>query len=184
MALPESFIQELLSKNDIESVASSYVAFKRRGRNLVGLCPFHSEKTGSFYIYPNTQSFYCFGCGAGGDTISFLRRIENLEYIEAVKLLAERGVDAALVSFHTLKPFDDALALEWAQRCGKVFTVEEHSVIGGLGDAVASAICGKGTFSFTKIGIEDRFGQSGKPADLLKEYGLTGPQIAQRVLEG
>ena len=91
MALPDSFIQELLSKNDIESVASSYVAFKRRGRNLVGLCPFHGEKTASFNLYPETNSFYCFGCGAGGDVITFIKRIENLDYIDAVKLLADRS---------------------------------------------------------------------------------------------
>ena len=91
MALPDSFIQELLSKNDIESVASSYVSFKRRGRNLVGLCPFHGEKTASFNLYPETNSFYCFGCGAGGDVITFIKRIENLDYIDAVKLLADRS---------------------------------------------------------------------------------------------
>ena len=90
MALPDSFIQELLSKNDIESVASSYVAFKRRGRNLVGLCPFHGEKTPSFNLYPENKSFYCFGCGVGGDVITFIKRIENLEYIDAVKFLADR----------------------------------------------------------------------------------------------
>ncbi|MBQ7088544.1 MAG: DNA primase [Clostridia bacterium] len=90
MALPDSFIQELLSKNDIESVASSYVAFKRRGRNLVGLCPFHGEKTASFNLYPETNSFYCFGCGAGGDVITFVKKIENLDYIDAVKFLADR----------------------------------------------------------------------------------------------
>ncbi len=91
MALPESFIRELISRNDIESVASSYVNFKRRGKNLVGLCPFHGEKTPSFNLYPETESFYCFGCGAGGDVITFIKRIENLDYIDAVKFLANRS---------------------------------------------------------------------------------------------
>lgn len=91
MALPDSFIQELLSKNDIESVVSSYVSLKRRGRNLVGLCPFHGEKTPSFNLYPETSSFYCFGCGAGGDVITFIKRIENLEYMDAVRFLADRA---------------------------------------------------------------------------------------------
>ena len=63
----------------------------------------------------------------------------------------------------------------------KVFTLEEHSVIGGLGDTVASAVIGHGVEKFHKIGIQDTFGQSGKPADLLKEYGLTGPQIAENI---
>ncbi|MBQ3259296.1 MAG: DNA primase, partial [Clostridia bacterium] len=88
--LPDSFIQELIAKNDIESVVSSYVSLKRRGRNLVGLCPFHGEKTPSFNLYPETASFYCFGCGAGGDVITFIKRIENLSYIDAVKFLADR----------------------------------------------------------------------------------------------
>lgn len=88
--LPDSFIQELCSKNDIESVVSSYVSLKRRGRNLIGLCPFHGEKTPSFNLYPETNSFYCFGCGTGGDVITFIRKIENLSYIDAVKFLADR----------------------------------------------------------------------------------------------
>ena len=89
--IPDSFIQELKASCDIEDVVSAYVKLTRKGKNLVGLCPFHSEKTGSFFVYPQTQSFYCFGCGAGGDTITFLRRIENLEYVEAVKLLAQKA---------------------------------------------------------------------------------------------
>lgn len=89
--LPDSFIQELNAKNDIESVVSSYVSMKRRGRNLVGLCPFHGEKTPSFNLYPETNSFYCFGCGSGGDVVTFIRKIENLSYIDAVKFLADRA---------------------------------------------------------------------------------------------
>ncbi len=91
MALPESFIQELISRNDIESVASTYVNFKRRGKNLVGLCPFHGEKTPSFNLYPENNSFYCFGCGVGGDVVTFIKKIENLDYIDAVKFLANRS---------------------------------------------------------------------------------------------
>ena len=91
MALPDDFLQELRLKNDITTVISSYVNLKRRGRNPVGLCPFHGEKTPSFTVYPETDSFYCFGCGAGGDVITFIKRIENLDYIDAVKLLAQRA---------------------------------------------------------------------------------------------
>lgn len=91
MALPESFLQELIAKNDIESVVSGYVSLKRRGRNLVGLCPFHGEKTASFNLYPETSSFYCFGCQAGGDVITFIKRIENLDYMDAVRFLADRS---------------------------------------------------------------------------------------------
>ena len=119
----------------------------------------------------------------GRDCVIFTCGIMLEHTLEAVEILKEHGVDAAVVNFHTLKPFDDELAIAYAQKCKKVFTVEEHSVIGGLGDAVASAIIGKGGFdSFEKIGINDEFGQSGKPADLLVEYGLTGRQIADRIL--
>lgn len=89
--LPESFIQELKYRSDIETVVSSYVHLKRGGKTLSGLCPFHSEKGPSFHVYPDTQSFYCFGCGAGGDVIAFVRRMENLEYMEALRLLAQRA---------------------------------------------------------------------------------------------
>ena len=89
--IPQSFIEELKMNCDIESVVSSYVQLRKRGRISTGLCPFHSEKTGSFTVYPESQSFYCFGCGAGGDVIGFIRRIENLEYVEAIKFLAQRA---------------------------------------------------------------------------------------------
>ena len=89
MKLNERFIQDLQERTDIEQVISSYVNLKRRGKTLVGLCPFHNEKTPSFTVYPDTRSFYCFGCGAGGDVISFVRRIDNLDYIEAVKAVAQ-----------------------------------------------------------------------------------------------
>ena len=92
MALPDSFLQELKSRCSISDTVSSYVNLKRRGRNLVGLCPFHSEKTPSFNLYPENGSFYCFGCGVGGDVITFIMKIENLDYIEAVKFLAQRAV--------------------------------------------------------------------------------------------
>ena len=89
MRINERFIQELQDKVDIESVISSSISLKRRGKTLVGLCPFHNEKTPSFTVYPESNSFYCFGCGAGGDVISFVRRMENLDYIEAVKAVAQ-----------------------------------------------------------------------------------------------
>lgn len=91
MALSDSFLQELKLKTDIEDVISTYVTLKRRGATMVGLCPFHNEKTPSFTVYPATQSFYCFGCGAGGDAITFLKKIENLDYLDAVKTLAQRA---------------------------------------------------------------------------------------------
>ncbi|MBQ4119783.1 MAG: DNA primase [Clostridia bacterium] len=91
MAIPHEVIEEIKYKNDIETTISQYVNLKRRGKNLVGLCPFHSEKTPSFTIYPENGSFYCFGCGVGGDVITFTGLIENLDYVESVKLLAEKS---------------------------------------------------------------------------------------------
>ncbi len=87
----DDFIDRLRDSNDIESVIAGYVDLRRRGKTLTGLCPFHNEKTPSFTVYPETASYYCFGCGAGGDVINFVRNIENLDYIEAVKLLADRA---------------------------------------------------------------------------------------------
>lgn len=89
--IPEDIINEIKYRNDIETAVSQYVNLKRRGKNLVGLCPFHGEKTPSFTVYPENGSFYCFGCGAGGDVFTFTGLIENLDYIESVKLLAERS---------------------------------------------------------------------------------------------
>ena len=76
---------------DLTDIASSYISLKRKGRNMVGLCPFHGEKTPSFNIYTENNSFYCFGCGAGGDVITFIMKIENLDYMEAVRFLAQRA---------------------------------------------------------------------------------------------
>ena len=91
MPFPDSCLQELKLRSDITEIASSYVNLKRHGRNMVGLCPFHGEKTPSFNIYTENGSFYCFGCGAGGDVITFIMKIENLDYVEAVKFLAQRA---------------------------------------------------------------------------------------------
>lgn len=94
MLLSDEFITELKSRNDIGDIAGEYVDLQRKGKNLMGLCPFHSERTPSFCVYPHNGSFYCFGCGAGGDVITFLRLIEHYDYMEAIKALSERaGMD-------------------------------------------------------------------------------------------
>ena len=91
MPIPQSFLDDLKQRSDIGTVISGYAALRRQGRTSKCLCPFHSEKTASMVVYHENQSFYCFGCGAGGDVISFIMRIENLSYIEAVRFLAERA---------------------------------------------------------------------------------------------
>lgn len=87
----EEFLNTLRDRLDIEEFISGYVHLKRAGRLSKGLCPFHSEKTPSFTVYPDNQSFYCFGCGKGGDIITFTRDIENLDYLDAVRFLADRA---------------------------------------------------------------------------------------------
>lgn len=89
--IPHEYIEELTRRVDIVDLVGSYVQLKRKGRLYSGLCPFHSEKTPSFYVYPDTQSFYCFGCGAGGSAVSFIQKMDNISYTEAVKLLGERA---------------------------------------------------------------------------------------------
>jgi len=91
MTLSEDFLYQLKQANEIEAVMSSFTNLKKRGHNYVCLCPFHSEKTPSCTVYTDSQSFFCFGCGAGGDVITFVMKSENLEYIEALRYLAERG---------------------------------------------------------------------------------------------
>ncbi len=91
MALPEEFLYQLKAANPIDSTMGRYIQLHRTGSNFKCLCPFHSEKTPSCVVYTQTQSFYCFGCGAGGDVITFVSRIENLEPFEAIQLLAERA---------------------------------------------------------------------------------------------
>ena len=89
--ISRDIIDEIVARNDIEQTIGSYVTLKRAGSNFNGLCPFHSEKTPSFTVFPNSKSFYCFGCGAGGDVISFVMRAENLDYVDALEFLAARA---------------------------------------------------------------------------------------------
>ena len=117
----------------------------------------------------------------GSDVAIFACGLMVSEALEAAKLLEADGVSAAVINVHTIKPIDAQCVMDYAQKCGKVVTVEEHSVIGGLGDAVAAVLMGKVNCKFHKIGVQDQFGQSGKAADVLKEYGLTAPQIAETV---
>ena len=91
MRFPENFIQEVLDRTDIEELVGRYVTLKRTGANLVGRCPFHSEKTPSFTVTPAKRMFYCFGCQAGGSALTFVQKIENMDFAEAVEHLATRA---------------------------------------------------------------------------------------------
>ena len=118
----------------------------------------------------------------GSDAVIFTCGLMVSECLKAVELLKEKGMHPAIVNLHTIKPIDAELVRTYAAKCKRVYTVEEHSVIGGLGDAVGDVLLSGGVAcSFKKIGVQDVFGQSGKAMDVLAEYGLTGPQIAQTI---
>ena len=119
----------------------------------------------------------------GKDAAVFACGLMVNETLEAAKLLAAEGVEISVINMHTIKPIDAACVTEYAQKCGNIITVEEHSVIGGLGDAVADVLMGKVCCKFQKIGINDQFGQSGKAMDVLREYDLTADQIAAQIKE-
>src|SRR5690625_474159 len=92
--VPEEVIEEIRKTNDIVDVVGEYVQLKKQGRNFFGLCPFHGEKTPSFSVTQDKQIFHCFGCGKGGNVITFMMEIEGYSFFEALKTLAERsGVD-------------------------------------------------------------------------------------------
>ncbi|MEA4895722.1 MAG: transketolase family protein [Oscillospiraceae bacterium] len=119
----------------------------------------------------------------GSDAVLFCCGVMVENCLKAAELLGEAGVSAAVVNMHTIKPLDEEIIRAYAGKCKKVITVEEHSVIGGLGDAVASVLCGQGSFRFRKLGVQDRFGQSGRPQELFEEYGLSVGCIVNAVKE-
>lgn len=104
------------------------------------------------------------------------------ESLEAAKLLAEKGIDAQVINIHTIKPLDEELVVAAAKKTGRVFTVEEHSVIGGLGSAVADCLSEKCPTKLTKIGINDTFGESGPAKELIHKYGLDAQGISEKIL--
>lgn len=99
------------------------------------------------------------------------------EALKAADMLATEGINASVINFHTIKPFDTECVLKMAEQCGAVVTAEEHSIIGGLGSAVAEDLAGHSGAKFVRVGIQDKFGKSGKPADLFAAYGLTAENI-------
>lgn len=100
------------------------------------------------------------------------------EALKSADMLATEGINASVVNFHTIKPFDTECVLKMAEQCGAVVTAEEHSIIGGLGSAVAEVLAGNSCAKFVRVGIQDKFGKSGKPVDLFTAYGLTAENIA------
>ena len=121
--IPKEVIEEIVARTDIVQLISGYVTLKRAGSNMVGLCPFHSERTPSFTVFSGSNSFYCFGCGAAGDSINFVRRIENLDYPDAVEFLAKRvGITVIDTDVHeTRSRFDRKRMLEMNREAAHFF---------------------------------------------------------------
>jgi transketolase len=117
----------------------------------------------------------------GPDAVVFTYGLMVAEMLEAYKILKSQGVDVTVVNVHTIKPIDRACVLEQAQRCGKVFTLEEAFTFGGIGDAVADVLMGNVACKFHKMGVHDEFGRSGKALDVLRAYGLQADLIAEEI---
>ena len=115
----------------------------------------------------------------GGDVAIIAMGLMVAEALKAADLLAAEGIRATVVNMHTVKPLDEDAVLSVAEKCGAVVTAEEHSVIGGLGSAVAEVLAGRSGAKFARVGIEDRFGQAGTPAALFAASGLPAENIAE-----
>lgn len=135
----------------------------------------------------NDETTYTFELGKGveikpgKDITVFATGLCVSESLEAVKKLAEDGIDAQLINIHTIKPIDEELIVKAASATGRVFTVEEHSVIGGLGSAVAEVLAERCPTKLTRIGVNDTFGESGPAKDLLKKYKLDADGIYEQI---
>ena len=105
------------------------------------------------------------------------------ESVEAAKLLAEKGIDAQVINIHTIKPLDEEIVINAAKKTGRIFTVEEHSIIGGLGSAVSEVLGEKCPTPITRIGVKDVFGESGPAKELLHKYELDAEGIANRIIK-
>ena len=135
----------------------------------------------------NDEATYKFELGKGielrdgKDCTIIATGLEVSESMKAAEMLADQGIDAQVINIHTIKPIDEEIILKAAAKTGRIFTVEEHSVIGGLGDAVAGVLSEKCPTKLTKIGINDVFGESGPAVELLHKYKLDAEGIAERV---
>ena len=120
----------------------------------------------------------------GKDTAIFAYGTMVERALDAADMLSRDGIDAAVYNFHTIKPLDVETICRCAEQYRQIFTAEEHSVIGGLGEAVAAAVAERGGCRVMRIGVEDQFGQSAKPEELFEMYGLDAASVARRVKEG
>ena len=164
--------------DDVEARAAVKAAYEHQGPvylrfGRLAVPVFHDETSFRFEI----------GRGEvlrdGGDVAIIANGLLVNEAIEAGKALAEAGISARVINLCTIKPLDEELVLKAAQECGKVITCEEHSVIGGLGEAVSSLLSEKCPTPVRRIGVNDEFGHSGPAAALLKQFGLSAEHIVE-----
>ena len=146
--------------------------YMRIGRSPSRVLPPQPFEIGKANVLKDGTDIALFACG-----------IMVPEALDVAQALEEKGYSVAVINMHTIKPLDEKCVLKYANQCKHLVTMEEHSVIGGLGDAVGSVLLEKLPKKLMKIGVEDRFGQSGKPTELMDEYGLSAKTIIPRILE-
>ena len=166
--------------DDVEARAAVIAAYNYQGPvylrfSRLATPVFHDPETYEFQIGKGEK------LTDGYDIAVISTGLMTNEALRAAVLAKRQGMNVRVINMPTIKPIDEEIILTAARECGRIITVEEHSVIGGLGDAVADVLMGKVNCKFHKIGVNDRFGQSGKAADVLREYGLTADQIAETV---
>ncbi len=171
----------IVPSDDIETKAAVRAAYEYRGPVYIRL--------GRFAVpVINTNEDYVFQMGKGirlrdGSDVSVIATgLMVSSALEAAEILAENGISASVVNIHTIKPIDREIILEEARKTGRIVTVEEHSVIGGLGSAVAETTGEEYPVPVHRIGMNDTFGESGPAADLLIKYGLDGKGLAENIM--
>jgi len=168
--------------DEVESIAAVEAAIKYDGPvylrfGRLGVPVINDEATYKFEIGKGVQ------LKDGTDVSIIANGLMVPEALEAAKLLQEEGINARVINIHTIKPIDADIIIKAAKETGAIVTAEEHSVIGGLGSAVAEVLAENAPAPLVRVGIQDKFGKSGKPAALLEEYGLTAKNIAAKAKE-
>lgn len=166
--------------DDVEARAAVYAAFEHEG-------PVYMRFGRLAVPVINDNPDYKFELGKGitlkdgKDMTIIATGLCVCESLEAAKMLAADGIDARVINIHTIKPLDEELVVKAAQETGRIFTVEEHSIIGGLGSAVCDALAEKAPTKVTKIGVEDTYGESGPAVELIHKYGLDVEGIYKKI---
>lgn len=164
--------------DDVEARAAVHAAYEHEGPvylrfGRLAVPVFHDEQTFQFQIGKGEV------LREGTDVAIIATGLMVNEAVEAGKALAEQGINAMVINMCTIKPLDETLVLEAAQKCGKIITCEEHSIIGGLGEAVCGCLSEKLPTPVRRIGVNDEFGHSGPAAALLKQFGLSAEHIVE-----